>query len=85
MSEAVVTAEAKCPECGGLIVPIVYGLPSVELWESAERAEVVLGGCTIFPGQPTHTCQCGHSTRGESDDDFDRVSLPRRHPLGVAR
>ena len=69
MSE--VAAETKCPECGGPIVPIVYGLPSVELWESAERGEVVLGGCTVYPGQPTHSCGCGRSMRGESDDDSD--------------
>ncbi len=30
-----------CPQCGGRpIIPIVYGLPGLELFEAAERGEV---------------------------------------------
>lgn len=52
-----------CPECGSAdVVPIVYGLPAPELFESAERGGVVLGGCVVgFDGEdPTHACKaCG--------------------------
>ena len=49
-------------------MPIVYGLPAPELFESADRGEVVLGGCVVgFPGEdPTHACKaCG--TRFNAD------------------
>jgi hypothetical protein len=37
--------EDTCPQCGGRLVPIVYGLPGEELGEAADRGEVILGGC----------------------------------------
>lgn len=44
----------KCPKCGGKVVPIVYGMPAPELYEKAQRKEVVLGGCCITEeGDPT--------------------------------
>ena len=49
-----------CPECGATVVPIVHGLPSPELFETAERGEVALGGCTVFGGQAQRACsRCG--------------------------
>ncbi|UCH79180.1 MAG: hypothetical protein JSU81_04330 [Candidatus Coatesbacteria bacterium] len=35
-----------CPKCGSdeNVIPIVYGYPSEELFEAAERGEVALGG-----------------------------------------
>lgn len=36
-----------CPKCGGRIVKIVYGEPTEELFEAADRGEVILGGCCI--------------------------------------
>ena len=38
----------NCSVCNGRVVPIVYGSPSCELFEAAERGEVVLGGCCIM-------------------------------------
>lgn len=47
-------------KCEHKWVPIVYGLPSGELFRKAERGEVELGGCCITPGAPTHRCsKCG--------------------------
>ena len=35
-----------CPECGSdNSIPIIYGKPSTELIEKAEKGEVILGGC----------------------------------------
>lgn len=37
----------SCPNCGGRIVDIIYGMPSPETCERADRGEVMLGGCCI--------------------------------------
>jgi hypothetical protein len=49
-------APDACRRCGGRLLPIAYGYPGYEMWEAAERGELVLGGCVIFPGQPTSVC-----------------------------
>lgn len=36
-----------CPKCGGKVVKIIYGEPTEELFEAADRGEVILGGCCI--------------------------------------
>ena len=36
-----------CPECGGKLLPIVWGYPSSEVMEKAMRDEVYLGGCVL--------------------------------------
>lgn len=47
----------KCPICGGKVVKTVYGMPAPELFEQAERKEVVLGGCCIHEdGDPLWAC-----------------------------
>lgn len=38
----------KCPECGGRVVPIVYGEPTYETLLESEKGNVVLYGCCIF-------------------------------------
>ena len=45
-----------CPECGEKLVPILYGLPSAEGFEAADRGEVALGGCTITGSDPDVQC-----------------------------
>ncbi len=53
---------ASCPRCGSPAVPIVYGLPAGELFEAADRGEVVLGGCMVWDEQPEWACRgvdCG--------------------------
>jgi hypothetical protein len=54
-----------CPACGSKQVqPIVYGLPGPELIERAERGEVALGGCIVFPENPEWQCAlCLHAWR----------------------
>ena len=60
----------RCPECGGTeVVPIAYGMPAPELIESAERGEVVLGGCVIGDADPRWHCkECDHSWRDPDED-----------------
>ena len=46
----------RCPRCGGEAIRIVYGFPTFETFEAAERGEVMLGGCVEF-GEPA-TLHC---------------------------
>lgn len=47
---------AKCSVCKGKVVPIVYGEPSCEIFQKADRKEVVLGGCIITGNDPDWEC-----------------------------
>jgi len=58
-----------CSECRGPVVPIVYGFPGPDMFEAANRGDIVLGGCTLFPDSPTHSCACGATTSGVLGDD----------------
>ena len=54
----------KCPECGGAGLRIVYGMPSLELAQAADRGELVIGGCVINGHEPDGQCRvCGHTWR----------------------
>ena len=50
----------RCPQCGCSLTPIAYGYPGVEMFEAAERGEILLGGCVVVDGRPTSRCtSCG--------------------------
>ena len=50
----------KCPFCGEKIIPIIYGEPSDETFEKAEKGEVKLGGCCLSGADPQWACaECG--------------------------
>jgi hypothetical protein len=38
----------------------VYGLPSGDLFEAAERGEFALGGCVVEPDQARYACTACH-------------------------
>ena len=59
----------RCPGCRRPVVPIAYGYPGPEMFEAAERGEIILGGCTIDARNPTHSCACGATTSGAIDND----------------
>lgn len=44
-----------CPVCGAESIPIVYGLPGLDLAAKEEAGEVVLGGCV--PDGPEWACK----------------------------
>lgn len=52
-----------CPRCGSRdVVRIVYGLPTYETFQRAERGEFELGGCVVGRegGDPNRFCRsCG--------------------------
>ena len=47
---------ARAPRCGRFdaVVPILYGDPSAEAMEAAERDEIVLAGCTVRDVDPNY-------------------------------
>jgi len=60
-------AASTCSQCGGPTIPIAYGFPGPELSDAAERGEVELGGCLVFPEQ-RRCLTCG---AGLTDDRSD--------------
>ena len=47
----------KCPKCGNNLTEIIYGMPAPELFEAAERGEVILGGCCLSGDDPKYHCK----------------------------
>ena len=50
-----------CSECGGELIPIVWGYPYPELFKKAECGEIWLGGCVIPPNNPNYICKSCNS------------------------
>jgi hypothetical protein len=63
----------KCPNCGSEnVVPIVYGYPTREAVQAADRGELILYGCLPPSDQPEdRACRsCGKEwASGEEDPD----------------
>lgn len=53
----------RCPQCGeATVVAVMYGFPTPEAVEAADRGEVEIGGCIVEDDNPTWRCrQCGRS------------------------
>lgn len=79
MDESVgIQAGRVCPGCGREeSIPIVWGMPSGDLFELAERGLVVLGGCLLDPaGDPAWECRaCGLAWGREGDPTADEQAL----------
>lgn len=82
----------RCPTCGSRGVLIVYGMPGPDLFEAAERGELLLGGCVVTDDNPTHGCAAGHewkvrrsaiaprpSPRSSRSERAPRQATPGRH------
>src|SRR4051812_39705026 len=67
----------RCPDCPGAPqgIPLVFGLPSFETFEAAERGEFVLGGCVMDPG-PTPRWACPHCQEPLGWDAGTEVAVP---------
>lgn len=57
-----------CPACGAAVEPIaiVYGYPTPETFEAAERGKLKLGGCIVGPDQPEAVCPSCSAAIGDS-------------------
>jgi hypothetical protein len=64
-----------CPKCGlGKVIPVAYGLPSLEMFELAKRGEIALGGCIVGGEDPRLECvACKHRWN-------DQIQAPRSSP-----
>jgi hypothetical protein len=69
-----------CPTCGAPGVLIIYGMPGPELFEAAERGEVLIGGCVITGDDPTHGCAAGHEWKVSRPKPTPRPSRPPAPP-----
>jgi hypothetical protein len=53
--------KVKCPQCGSQdVIRIVYGFPSSQTIEKAEKGEIKLGGCVVHPDNPNLHCKHCH-------------------------
>lgn len=58
LSMSPATASRPCPRCGATeSIRVVYGYPTAETFEAAERGEVSLGGCVIGEESPDFMCR----------------------------
>ena len=47
----------RCPKCNSIHVSkILYGMPTYEAFEMADRGELILGGCEVWDNQPNYGC-----------------------------
>ena len=75
----------KCEVCGeNSVVPVIYGLPTEEAFESARRGEIALGGCIIDFDNPTIACtSCGWDNR-YNFDHFSEAQSQKNGGLATA-
>ncbi len=58
----------RCSLCGSkTLVCVPYGMPTPVGFESADRGEIVQGGCVSGPGAPAYWCtSCGKRLAGSN-------------------
>lgn len=50
-----------CPDCGGELIPIIWGFPGSDLVKKSAEGKVLLGGCVIGLNPNDYHCkQCDH-------------------------
>ena len=61
-----------CPKCGSReAMEILYGYPSSEAFEAADRGEIFLGGCCVSGDDPLYCCkECDYSWGKEFEIDI---------------
>lgn len=77
---------SQCPRCGRPGVPLLFGLPMVEVQRAAEDGRLALGGCCITDGEPPNwECVHNHQWRDGSEDDNNAVILQVLGAYGYPR
>jgi len=46
-----------CPECGGELIPVVYGYPSPSMMDAFHRGKIAVGCCCISDRDADLECQ----------------------------
>ena len=77
-----------CPKCkSNMIIDIVYGYPSEEIFEDADRNKIALGGCCIDSSNPIFKCKsCWHEFGGQFKEkltftEMEKQETPMRYYL----
>lgn len=56
----------QCPKCGSSnVLDIMYGMPTMEVFEMYERGEIKLGGCCVTGEDPQYYCR-------DCENEWDR-------------
>ena len=65
------TQTRPCPQCGSVeALRIMYGYPTTEAFEAAERGDIALGGCVVGPESPELQCRgCAAALPWPASDD----------------
>lgn len=63
---------SKCQNCGGRLLPIIYGLPSPAIFRAAQKGEVILGGCGPNDNGPNWKCEACEKTVSEERWQLNR-------------
>ncbi|MBR4447201.1 tetratricopeptide repeat protein [Methanobrevibacter sp.] len=71
-----VNEKPVCPDCGGKLIPIIWGYPSSDLLEKSLRGEVYLGGCVITIPTNFHCKSC----EKEFCIDYEDVQVECENP-----
>lgn len=61
-------SKKKCPACGSTYtVKILYGMPTYEAFQVAEKGEISLGSCCVSDNNPNRHCKaCGQNFGGKN-------------------
>jgi hypothetical protein len=72
---------SKCPACGSAkVLQIIYGKPTRETMQRAERQEIKLGGCIVTGEDPNRFCDSCHHRWIDTEDAawIERQELLKR-------
>jgi len=48
----------KYPKCNSNnLIPIIYGMPGIDLVEKENKGEIKFGGCIVMPDSPKWYCE----------------------------
>ena len=79
-------ARPKCERCGSdRVVPILYGFPTCDMFEAAERGDVGIGGCVVTGEDPEWLCRACDKRFGAGTPDVSglaAVFFPKTMPGG---
>ena len=68
-----VAARGECPACGGRgLVPILWGLPSGDVFDDVRRGRIAIGGCIVSGDDPDRYCiECGSNVYPDGSFEVD--------------
>ena len=70
-----------CPECGGRLVPVLYGYPSPDALKRAAKGEIALGGCDVSAKNISHSYFLCNDCGWEFDMGLCGFEIGQSNPL----